>query len=309
MYLLLGLCVLSVVITKSLKFFRGHPLLDFYYGAKHRLRRNVVSYVLELLVTTVIFFVFAVVGYPLLLVDPRTPMAAHASSVELLVFFGLWLVSLYLWELVRWPIRAFFVLTRRAQAGKLQINWQLALHHVVTLFLVCACGYVLALTAAWCNVFGLVILVTTAVTEQPSFVALLLYRMGLFRHARNCFYVAGIASVVIKTACVAGMVPVFITSVADMRGLADVTFWLYAFWPLVAALYFSQMYGAVILFRLARVSQRRHAAECEACATGVGPAAAPPALATELSGGQRLRDLAQSALSRGATDVELDVTT
>ena len=117
MYLLLGLCILSVVTTKSLKFFRGHPRLAFYYGAKHRLRRNVVSYVLELLVTTVIFFVFAIVGYPLLLVDPRTSILPYIDSINLLVFFGLWLVSLYLWELVR-PLLQFDAISHRFQSRR-----------------------------------------------------------------------------------------------------------------------------------------------------------------------------------------------
>jgi hypothetical protein len=99
-YLLLGMCTLSVVITKTLKFWRDDPRLHFYYGAKHRLRRNMVSYVLELLVTTVIFRVFAIVGFPLLSVDPTTPLAPHSESIDVVVFFGLWLVALYLWELV-----------------------------------------------------------------------------------------------------------------------------------------------------------------------------------------------------------------
>ncbi len=92
--------MLSVIFTKTLKFFRADPRLDFYFRAKHRLRRNVVSYVLELLVTTIIFLAYCVVGYPLLLVNPRTPISQYADSVNIVVFFGLWLVAVYLWELV-----------------------------------------------------------------------------------------------------------------------------------------------------------------------------------------------------------------
>ena len=125
--------------------------------------------------------------------------------------------------------------------------------------------------------------------------------MSAFRHARNCFLVAGVSSLVIKTACVAAMVPVYVSSVVDMQGQADVTFWLYALWPLVAALYLSQMYGCLILFRLARVAHRRHLLPSEAPL-----ASAPDPVAPAASGSHRFRDLAQSALTRGATEVELD---
>ncbi len=103
----------------------------------------------------------------------------------------------------------------------------------------------------------MIILVMTAVTEQPAFVALLLYRMELYRHARNCFYVAGCSSIVIKTACIVALIPMWIRCVYDLRNVRDVEFWLYGLWPLVTVLYVSQMYGAVILFKLARSSHRR----------------------------------------------------
>ncbi len=100
-YLLFALCVMCVAVTKLLKIWRHDPRLRFYYGAKHHLRRNIVTYILELIVTTAIFFVYCIVGLPLLMVDPLTPMVPYADSIEVVVFFGLWLVALYLWELVR----------------------------------------------------------------------------------------------------------------------------------------------------------------------------------------------------------------
>lgn len=150
-----------------------------------------------------------------------------------------------------------FIKLKNSQSAKLEMNWQLALHHTVTLALVCACAYQLYSTRAWCNVFGLVIMVQTAVTEQPTFVALLLYRMELYVHARNCFYVGGITSVLFKTACIAAMVPIYINDIYGVRATYDTTFWIYALWPLLAILYVSQMYGAFILFQLARVSHRK----------------------------------------------------
>jgi hypothetical protein len=120
--------------------------------------RNAVVYALELVITTPIFFVLVIASVMQWMSDEDT----QAAAIVVIHYCSTFMVSLYLFEL----------------AYKLDSAWPWIAHHLATIL----CIYMSFLTlqdrasALAVSRFGTFITLT-AVTEQPTFAALLLYRM------------------------------------------------------------------------------------------------------------------------------------
>ncbi len=125
----------------------------WYMEAKHRFRRNIITYFLQLLITTICMIAFFIYGLPLLLVPPSEPILPYLDrigdilfwflflfsffifpfSLDKVIYFGLWIVCLYLWEL----------------SYKILIGVELCVHHVATLLFVCIAAEHFFVTLQW----------------------------------------------------------------------------------------------------------------------------------------------------------------
>lgn len=245
-YVYVFLVALSLIIHKFKRLFRKHPSEPFkwYWDSRTRIRRNLITYYLQILITTLVLIVFLVYGIPLLFVSPLAPIGPYQHDIELVLYFAQWIGILYLFEL----------------SYKLVMNWQLALHHACTIILLCLVGTNFAITLCWVNVQGVICLGMTALTEQVTFVALITYRMEKWKVSGYLFIVSAIWNLIIKTFFVAlccyiwweGSVNIF-----TLPGYEDAIMWVYLYWFLVLPLYFSQVYASLILFRIYRVCMKK----------------------------------------------------
>lgn len=61
---------------------KGHDAYFWWYmEAKHRFRRNIITYFLQLLVTTICMIAFFIYGFPLLLVPPSEPIILYLDRI------------------------------------------------------------------------------------------------------------------------------------------------------------------------------------------------------------------------------------
>ena len=76
---------------------KGHEAYFWWYmEAKHRFRRNIITYFLQLLVTTICMIAFFIYGFPLLLVPPSEPIILYLDrigGVDVLFWFVLFLLA------------------------------------------------------------------------------------------------------------------------------------------------------------------------------------------------------------------------
>jgi len=247
LYVFVALVGLSNLLDQSLKrLSKRTDKLDWYMDTKMRIRRNVISYFMELLVTTIVLIVFLAYGIPLLTVSSSEPIQNYESKVSLVVFFGIWVLTLYLWEM----------------SYKMQMNAALIVHHLTTVVCIGLAGTHLAITGVWFDLKAFILLGFTALTEQSTFVALILYRMEKWRAAWQCFFFSAIWTVVIKTLFVVLTmyywgIEVLRPYMDDRANNGDLVMWVYVAWPLALALFGSQLYSAVILWNLAQVSAKK----------------------------------------------------
>lgn len=152
---LLGFWAMSVLITATL-----NRLSEKFRSMELRHKRNIVTYIFQIGATTASLSIFTVVFPRFITVsrieDPFTKedmkMASIASG---LVFY------LYIFELVY----------------KTSVNFSLMVHHILAIGMTCLTCFFLWDTMNPAAVY-LMILLYSAVTEQPVFIALLLYRFG-----------------------------------------------------------------------------------------------------------------------------------
>jgi hypothetical protein len=95
---------------------------------------------------------------------------------------------------------------------------------------------------------------TTALTEQPTFLALLLYRMERWKLAGQFFFWGAIWTLICKIALTVTTVyfwgfnvNLFVSGNPRYESLV---MWVYLFWFLIIPLFVSQIYAAVIMFKL-----------------------------------------------------------
>lgn len=247
-YVFVGILALSNICNEVSKAVHRYDDRWFvwYMEGKTRIRRNVVSYYMQILITTIVLIFFCIYGVPLLFIATMdTPSQLYLSDIQYVVYFGIWLMTLYLWEL----------------AYKTKMNIALVIHHVSTLICICLAAVHYALTLQWFGMLGFVLLGLTALTEQPTFVALLLYRMEKWRSAANAFFISAVWTLFFKTLLVAALIYFWAHLVVEpyfyIPGNGNLLMWVIVFWPLLIPLYGSQIYSAVILFNLARVASKK----------------------------------------------------
>jgi hypothetical protein len=54
---------------------------------------------MQILITTMGLIAFLVSGVKLLFVDPQSPVEPYANDIQYVIYFGIWLMTLYLWEM------------------------------------------------------------------------------------------------------------------------------------------------------------------------------------------------------------------
>ncbi|CAM9168166.1 unnamed protein product [Chrysoparadoxa australica] len=176
-----------------------------------RQKRNTKTYILELLVTTPIFFALMIRAPYLLTGDLPDPLTPEGGGYAM-AYSATWLVLLYTFELLfrnstnMWQVQCqitFQLVTNILTAFYLYVLFcfpffRLMLHHMATITTVCL-ALVCLLDTYTEDVSVLLILVYSAVTEQATFLALVLHRLG-FRSAGTAFKVAAVTSYLFKGA-------------------------------------------------------------------------------------------------------------
>lgn len=253
----LALWVVAVVAHKALGRY-----CDSYKNLAMDKQRNVISYVLQLLITTLVFVVQLYAGRDILfrLNDAPTPATIHWLTYSILM-----INVLYIWELIY----------------RISIGWPLLLHHLVTILLI------QLVTATFFDTHQIQYLRVAllmgfhATTEQLSFVALALYRLQLLakKWQSFSFFVSAAQSLLLKTAVTIGSLVYY--AIIVQRGDFDRhqwgLFWMVSFVVLLLTLYAAQLYACYILYALGVRSQQPK------------PLAAPKSVKTELQEGAETR--------------------
>eukprot|EP00040_Diaphanoeca_grandis_P019029 m.100212 g.100212 ORF g.100212 m.100212 type:complete len:977 (+) comp27227_c1_seq2:308-3238(+) len=240
-----------------------------------RLQRNVVAYIMNLIVTTVSIIVVLAYASPLLFNGEDIDNSAQQMT-WFFTFHILWLMTF--WELIY----------------RIDINPSLLAHHICTIALCLVFAISLydiehdllhnakeAMLAyirndadegnairklneqrhgVWITVFRLgLIVIMGAWTEQPSFIALLAHRGGHPR-SRSAFYAAAVWSGVTKTTFFIWGAAVFVTKRVDHdEGCADVRWcqpWTVIYPILYTMLFVTQIWATYILFVLSKRTSR-----------------------------------------------------
>jgi hypothetical protein len=232
-WLLSGLFRQSLLNTKKL------DINNRFYNLHEDKKRNVITYTMVVLVTTLVFILEIYGSLDILF---RNEDSTSETRYEWMVFSIQSIAVLYVWEL----------------CYRVKIGWPLLVHHFVTLLLIqlsTACFFdtnnIVYLRFA-------ILLGFYATTEQISFVALFFFRLELYPelHGILIFYAAAVQSFILKTivTIVAIGYAILILYVSD--DVDDDTtnwkwFWRIYFLPLLLVLYSSQLYACKILYTLA----------------------------------------------------------
>ncbi|CAM9818949.1 unnamed protein product, partial [Chrysoparadoxa australica] len=175
--ILLAINVTSAFIGRVLKYW----CKDVYNTMDTRQKHNTKTYIMELIITTPIFFALTLKSPQLLrgkLTEPITPYTGGYA----MAYSATWLVLLYTWELL----------------FRTSTNIWLIMHHMATITTVCL-ALVCLLDTYTEDVALLLILAYSAVTEQTTFLALVLHRFG-YKSAGSAFKIAAITSYLFKGA-------------------------------------------------------------------------------------------------------------
>ena len=201
-------------------------------------KRNVVIYVLQVLVTTIALITQVIGGIDVFfqMKDTTTQLRMDLMVVSTQLVF-----VLYMWELIY----------------RLAIGFPLLVHHIMT----CMIGQLFA--ASFFDTFDVVyirlalVMLLYATTEQSSFVALFCYRLDLLskRHQVNLFTIAAIQSFVIKSAIaifalVYFCITFFVNGDADDQPTNWKWFWKICFIPLLLLLFAAQIFSSNVLWQL-----------------------------------------------------------
>lgn len=201
-------------------------------------RRNVVIYVLQILLTTIALIAQVVGG-----IDVFFQMKETTSELrmDLMVLSTEIVFVLYLWELIY----------------RLGIGFPLLVHHIMT----CLIGQLFA--ASFFDTFDVIyirlalVMLLYATTEQSSFVALFCYRLDLLskKSQVHLFTLAAVQSFVVKSAIaifalVYFCIAFFVNGAADDQPTNWKWFWKICFIPLLLLLFAAQIFSSNILWQL-----------------------------------------------------------
>lgn len=203
-------------------------------------KRNIVIYVVQILGSTFALFAQLYGGIDIIfhMKDETT-----RDRIEWAVLAIVSIAVIYIWELIY----------------RLKIGWPLLIHHIVTIIF-CQLSMASYFDTRQVEILRVALLSGFyATTEQPSFVALLFYRLDIYPRCHSfLFFSAGIAALILKTVVtIASMwqYAVFFRDEEEFDSWA--TFWRYAFIPILLMLYGSQLYACRILYLLGSRCQRR----------------------------------------------------
>lgn len=197
-------------------------------------RRNVVTYVVEPVVTTFALVAQIYGGQEIL----RFSDAPTQTQLDWVIMALQSIAVLYLWELIY----------------RLRFGWPLLTHHLMTLLMLQLATCAFDVEQQIHYIRGGLMLGFYATTEQMSFVALFCYRMNVLeKYQAVLFNISAAITFVIKLAVTVGSVVYYIHILRDglfVNGWG--TFIKYSFLPLLAILFVAQLYACYVLRILAR---------------------------------------------------------
>ena len=216
---------------------KNHDINSRFYILDEDKKRNVITYIMEVLVTTLAFILQIYGSMDILF---RNEDSTSETRFEWMVFSILSVAVLYVWEL----------------CYREKIGWPLLVHHLVSLLLMqlATASYFDTKDIVWIR-FA-ILLGFYATTEQISFIALFCFRLDLYPEWQGTlFYAAAAQAFVLKTIVSIAAVGYAIKIYYISDDLDDDTtnwkwFWRICFFPLLIVLYTSQLYACKILYAL-----------------------------------------------------------
>eukprot|EP01122_Echinamoeba_exundans_P009505 TRINITY_DN3391_c0_g1_i1.p1 TRINITY_DN3391_c0_g1~~TRINITY_DN3391_c0_g1_i1.p1 ORF type:complete len:609 (-),score=109.36 TRINITY_DN3391_c0_g1_i1:135-1865(-) len=218
--------VAELVLSRKWKVFRH---------ANVQTRRNIMTYFHEIIITTILMVWCFVLLDPLLF-----SINYNKDTITQMLFVGLCVIVLYVFELIY----------------RHEMRWQLLLHHLVTILLVILCIYKFehdsfidptghVVLKAY-NLKGAILMALTALTEQPIFVGLLLYRVGY--KLPWLFYFSSIQNALFKLTLHIGLIAMYFL---DQVYKDD--FWKWFLWVCIEMVLLPvQMYACWVQFSIGR---------------------------------------------------------
>lgn len=167
----MGYWIVSLILYKFLMY------NQVFKNMSHSSKRNVITYILELVATTISFFILTIEAPRLITVtdvEKQFDEFLGISAGISLMFY------LYIFEIIY----------------KASINIQLAVHHVLTIVMTLLTCFMVWDTFNVSAIYP-IIMVYSAITEQPVFISLLLYRFNKPSH--NWFIVSIVTGFISKT--------------------------------------------------------------------------------------------------------------
>jgi hypothetical protein len=239
----LAIWLLSVLFHQVLLRMKYLNINKNFYGLDDGKKRNVITYIMQFLVTTLAFILQIYGSLDILF---RYKDSTSQARFEWMVFSIQAIALLYVWEL----------------CYRVDIRWPLLVHHLVTLLLIQlnTASQFDTNDVVWIRLA--ILLGFCATTEQLSFVALFFYRLRLYPAWHGIlFHSAAVQAFILKT--IVSIAAVGYAIVICYVNDDDVTNWMW-FWrfcslPTMIVLYASQIYACKILYDLGSRCRKAHA--------------------------------------------------
>jgi hypothetical protein len=243
----LAIWLLSGLFRQALLYTKKLDINNSFYSLDEDKKRNVITYIMEVLLTTLAFILQIYGSLDILF---RNEDSTSQTRYDWMVFSIQVIAVLYVWEL----------------CYREKIGWPLLVHHLVTLLLIqlATASYFDTNNIVWIR-FA-ILLGFYATTEQISFVALFFFRLNLYPEWHGIlFYAAAAQAFVLKTIVTIAAIGYTIVSFYVSDDLDDDTtnwkwFWRICFLPLLLVLYASQLYACKILYALGSRCSKANAA-------------------------------------------------
>lgn len=234
-WMTVNICIAIWFFSYCVKFFHSNPRYTAYNNLPEEKARNVITYVAQFIVTTLIFAGQVHGAYGILF-----QMEDHVSEDRLKILNAslVTMSVLYVWELVY----------------RVNIGTPLLIHHIMTIIL---CQLILATYFDYHTVIYLrlaCVVAFSATTEQMTFVALYLYRLELYSGIHTkLFQISAALSFILKTTSIFWCIYLWAKYIHEGRLVGKWgTFWTYATLPSMLILWLTQMYATFILIKLSK---------------------------------------------------------
>jgi hypothetical protein len=230
----LAIWLLSVLFRQVLLRMKYRGIANNFYSLDEEKKRNVITYLMELLVTTLAFILQV---YGSLDIIFRNKDSTSQARLECMVLSIQAAAVLYVWEL----------------CYRVTFGWPLLVHHLVSILLIQLHTASLFDTNNIVWIRLLILFGFYATTEQLSFVALFFYRLRLYPAWHGIlFYASAAQTFILKTIVSIALAGYAISNfyVNDDEATGWMWFWRFCFLPPVIVLYASQLYACKILYDL-----------------------------------------------------------